>query len=117
MRKRWAVPVLFGLFLVLQVGAAQATTSFVWTDPLSGGQVELSVEVVNNGASQDWTYTINNLSYDPDDLFEGDANGLSAFKIIFSEPLPELANVMGPAAWTSKTTGKAHWTALKVAQE
>ena len=56
---------------------------------------------MNNGATQDWTYTINNLSYDPDDLFEGDANGLSAFQILFSEPLPELANPTGPTGWTT----------------
>ena len=41
MRKLWAIPVPIGLFLLLQVGAAQATpnTSFVWTDPQTGGQV------------------------------------------------------------------------------
>lgn len=104
MRKRWAAPVLIGLLLVLQASASQAVSTFVWTDPQSGGQVELSVDVVDNGTTQDWIYGIDNISYDPNSLFEGNANGLSTFQIIFSEPVAELANVMSPAGWTTTAT-------------
>jgi len=113
MRKPWAAPVLIGLFLVLQASAAQAVSTFAWTDPQSGGQVDLSVTIVDNGGTQDWIYTIDNLSYDPSDPFEGDANGLSAFQILFSEPVAEVANIMGPAGWaTTATPDGINWSIL-----
>lgn len=113
MRTRYAVPVLLGLVLILQAGTAQAVTittdQFLWVDPISGGQLDLAVEVVDGGVTQDWTYTISNLSYDPT---PGTTNGLSGFNIVFAADVPELSNVFGPAGWENNCcapTDGAEW--------
>jgi hypothetical protein len=97
---------LIGLVFLFQVGAASAANihseQFTWTDPSSNGQVDILVQVADNGLTQDWTYTLTNLSYDPAAPL---SNGLSGFNLIFAAPVAELSNVFGPAGWFNNCCG------------
>lgn len=76
---------------------------FTWTDPVSGGTVEIVEEVFEGCVDFDGTfiphdmtfqYVVANQSYDP---VPGVTNGFSGFQIIFPQQVPELYNQMSPA--------------------
>jgi hypothetical protein len=95
-----------GVLFLVASSAAQAipvfSQTYQWTDPLSGGQVDITVDVDETGNSQDWKYTIDNLSFEP---FPGQSNGLSGFNLVFAASVPELGGVFGPAGWINNCCG------------
>ncbi len=72
------------------------TDTFLYTDPASGGQVDLVETHSRSGTVDTWDYMINNVSYDP---MPGTSNGLSGFTITFPQPVPELSGIFNPAGW------------------
>ncbi len=73
---------------------------FLWTDPDSGGEIEVTEEVFDHfdldTSLYTWRYTIFNFSYDPIPL---STTGLSGFQLVFPAAVPEFANQFGPAGW------------------
>lgn len=98
--RRWKVVAegLVAACLVVHLTAAEAKAShqFVWTDPVSGGVIQV-VEDVLPGCSDGhpteitFAYTVTNVSYQP-----GADNGLSGFQLLFPHPVPELHNQQSP---------------------
>jgi hypothetical protein len=77
--------------------------SFLWTDPVSGGQVIMTENVFEgcvlpdgtvNAHDMTWEYVVDNLTYDP---IPGVTNGFSGFQLLFPGPVPELYNQQSPA--------------------
>jgi hypothetical protein len=98
-----AVLIVF-VFVALTATTVQATLinthNFIWTDPSSQGQIQVTEDVFDNYLGDfsiyEWRYTINNISYDP---FPGQSNGLSGFNLVFPQAIPELANQYAPVGW------------------
>lgn len=76
---------------------------FSWTDPESGGQVDVVQEVfegcvdaagVFHEHDMTFQYVVTNIDYDP---VPGVTNGFSGFQIIFPGSVPELYNQQSPA--------------------
>ncbi len=72
---------------------------FLWTDPQSGGQVEITERVLNGCGDghrdeQIFQYEVRNIDYDPD---PGITNGFSGFQIIFPGTVPELHHQLAPS--------------------
>lgn len=82
------------------------TTTFPWTHPGSGGQINVTVNTYENctdGTPFEMTfeYEVQNLSYDP---IPAVTNGLSGFQIIFNQPVPELHDQQSPLPPTGPWT-------------
>ena len=109
-----SIPIFLGLLLLFGVvnvgqsaygGVVISQHNFIWTDPDSGGQIEVT-ESVFSGCSDGhpdeftFTYTVQNLSYEP---IPGITNGLSGWQLIFDQSIMELHNQMSPTTggpWT-----------------
>ncbi len=80
-----------------------STHTYLWTDPDSEGQVDIT-ENVYEGAYNEagefiphdmtWEYVVDNISYNP---VPGVTNGFSGFQIVFPGAVPELYNQTAPA--------------------
>jgi len=75
-----------------------ATHTFLWTDPVSGGQIQVTENVLqgcSDAHPSEFTfeYSVLNLSYEPS---PPDSNGLSGWQLIFNQQIPELHNQMSP---------------------
>jgi hypothetical protein len=116
---RWAsIVVALSLAMALLVGGSVSafdlggkvllsSHSYTWTDPVSGGQANITqnvyegVEIVEPDGTvvfvphdMTWEYVVTNLSYDPE---PGITNGFSGFQLLFPGPVPELYNQQSPA--------------------
>ncbi len=104
-----SIPIFLGLLLlfgVVNIGQSAyggppliSQHVFVWTDPDSQGQIEVTENVFlgcSDGHPNEYTfaYTVQNLSYEPD---PGNSNGLSGWQLIFDQSIMELHNQMSPA--------------------
>lgn len=96
-----ALVLVGGMTLPAYAGSIQTPISehhFVWTDPISQGQIEVW-ELVFLGCSDghewehEWQYQVHNISYEP----SMGTNGLSGFQLVFNQAIPELHNQMSPA--------------------
>ena len=87
-------------------------TSYLWTDPGSGGQIQIT-ERVYEGCDppgpdfhphhMTWSYSVYNISYDP---IPGITNGLSGFQIVFPLQIAEVHNQQSPLVggpWVQNT--------------
>jgi len=75
-----------------------ASHQFTWTDPVSGGVIQVTEEVLagcSDGHPNEVTfaYTVTNVSYDP---IPGTTTGLSGWQLVFPQPVPELHNQLSP---------------------
>jgi hypothetical protein len=114
MKRILALVIVVALTLSLTPAAAVAfddggkvliwsTGPIEWTDPVSGGQVLITVDKYEGVELPDgtfiphdmtWEYEVENLSYDPE---PGYTNGFSGFQILFPGPVAELYNQQSPA--------------------
>ena len=100
------LPIFLGLLLFIGALNANpsasgqiATHTFIWTDPASGGQIQVTENVLqgcSDGHTNEFTfeYQVLNISYEPS---PGSSNGLSGWQLIFNQAITELHNQMSPA--------------------
>ena len=74
-----------------------STATYNWTDPASGGEVEITENVYKSGDLMKWEYVVYNHNYDPE---PGITNGFSGFQIQFPVQVAEVANQMNPGGTT-----------------
>lgn len=69
--------------------------SHTYTDPDSGGQVDIDLSVFDGqaGGRYLWEYTVRNISFDPN---PGTSNGFSGFELFLPSPIPEIADLTAP---------------------
>ena len=72
-----------------------STATYVWTDPASGGEVEITENVYKTTDDlMKWEYVVENIDYNPE---PGITNGFSGFQIVFPQQVAEVANQTSPA--------------------
>ena len=95
-------------FVALQAAAPAPakiiqTGTFFWTDPASGGELQIKVQVSKDyWGNYKWTYIVKNISYEPSPGF---SNGFSGFNIHFPVAVPEFHSQTGPSGWEMNCCG------------
>ena len=92
--------------ITLVLGAVQPASAssvisshiFLWTDPASGGQIQVTENVLQGCSDAHpieftFEYRVLNISYEPT---PGSSNGLSGWQLVFNQAIPELHNQMSP---------------------